>query len=136
MGRAFEYADGVGGRRRAAVIRAATGDDVIIGEQELRHAMRHFTLPRDLVLSLITRMRANRASTGCSTVSRTGVTCSRSSSSRRPAHSSQACTPRDAAFGRRTAGSGRCCHEEVTNLVPSLLRLRTPVDLLARWPLR
>ena len=43
MGRAFEYADGVGGRRRAAVIRAATGDDVIIGEQELRHAMRHFT---------------------------------------------------------------------------------------------
>src|SRR5438094_3018374 len=59
MGRAFEYADGVGGRRRAAVIRAATGDDVIIGEQELRHAMRHFTLPRDLVLSLITRVLAN-----------------------------------------------------------------------------
>src|SRR5437773_6110002 len=41
MGRASEYADGVGGRRRAAVIRAATGDDVIIGEQELRHAPLH-----------------------------------------------------------------------------------------------
>ena len=56
---AFAYADRVGGRRRAAVIRAVTGDDVIIGEAELRHAMRHFTLPRDLVLSLISRVLEN-----------------------------------------------------------------------------
>ena len=44
------------GRRRAAVIRAATGDDVVVGEAELRHAMRHFPLPRDLVLVLIARV--------------------------------------------------------------------------------
>ena len=56
---AFAYADRVGGRRRAAVIRAVTGDDVIIGEAELRHAMRHFTLPRDLALSLISRVLEN-----------------------------------------------------------------------------
>jgi hypothetical protein len=43
-------------RKRAAVIRAATGDDVIVGEAELRHAMRHFTLPRDLALALIERI--------------------------------------------------------------------------------
>ena len=43
-------------RKRAAIIRAATGDDVIVGEAELRHAMRHFTLPRDLVLALIERI--------------------------------------------------------------------------------
>jgi len=43
-------------RKRAAIIRAATGDDVIVGEAELRHAMRHFTLPRDLVLALIQRI--------------------------------------------------------------------------------
>jgi len=50
------YAEGVEGRKRAAVIRAATADDVIVGEAELRHAMRHFALPRDLVLTLITRV--------------------------------------------------------------------------------
>ena len=43
-------------RKRAAIIRAATGDDVIVGETELIHAMRHFTLPRDLVLALIERI--------------------------------------------------------------------------------
>jgi len=43
-------------QKHAAVIRAATGDDVIVGEAELRHAMRHFTLPRDLVLALIERI--------------------------------------------------------------------------------
>ncbi len=40
----------------AAVVRAATGVDVFVGEAELTHAMRHFTLPRDLVLALITRV--------------------------------------------------------------------------------
>lgn len=44
------------GRKRAAIIKAATGDEVIVGEAELRHAMRHFTLPRDLVLDLIARV--------------------------------------------------------------------------------
>ena len=43
-------------RKRAAVVRAATGGEVIIGEAELRHAMNHFTLPRDLVLALIVRV--------------------------------------------------------------------------------
>jgi len=43
-------------RKRAAVIKAVTGDEVIVGEAELRHAMRHFTLPRDLVLDLIVRV--------------------------------------------------------------------------------
>lgn len=43
-------------RRRAAVVRAATGDEVFVGEDELRHAMRHFILPRDLVLTLIERV--------------------------------------------------------------------------------
>ena len=33
-----------------------TGDDVIVGEAELKHAMRHFTIPRDLVLALIQRI--------------------------------------------------------------------------------
>jgi hypothetical protein len=46
-------------RRRAAVVKAATGNDVIIGEAELRHAMQHFALPRDLVLSLIRRVLEN-----------------------------------------------------------------------------
>jgi len=46
-------------RKRAAVIKAATGDDVIVGEAELKHAMRHFTLPRDLVLALIERILAH-----------------------------------------------------------------------------
>lgn len=47
---------GVEGREQAAVVKAATGTNVIVGEAELRHAMRHFTLPRDLVLSLIRRV--------------------------------------------------------------------------------
>jgi hypothetical protein len=46
-------------RKRAAVIRAATGDDVLIREAELQHAMRHFPLPRDLVLVLIARVLEN-----------------------------------------------------------------------------
>ena len=52
----MRYAGSVEGRKRAAVIRAATADDVIVGEVELRHAMRHFALPRDLVLTLIARV--------------------------------------------------------------------------------
>ena len=52
----MRYGASVDGRRRAAVIRAATGDEVIIGEVELRHAMSHFTLPRDIVLALIVRV--------------------------------------------------------------------------------
>src|SRR5207253_7530150 len=70
MGRAFEYADGAGGRRRAAVIRAATGEDgrYLLAVVKLTPAGAFFA--------------------------------------------SMYCTPRDAAFGRRTAGSGRCCHEE------------------------
>jgi hypothetical protein len=47
---------GVAVRKRAAVVHAATGDEVIIREAELRHAMSHFTLPRDLVLTLIVRV--------------------------------------------------------------------------------
>jgi len=43
-------------RKVAAVIRAATGDDVYVGEGELRHAARHFLLPRDLLLQLVTRV--------------------------------------------------------------------------------
>ena len=43
-------------RKVAAVIRAATGDDVCVGEAELRHAARHFLLPRDLLLQLVTRI--------------------------------------------------------------------------------
>ena len=52
----MRYGRAVAGRMRAVVVRAATGDDVIIGEAELRHAMNHFVLPRDLVLALIVRV--------------------------------------------------------------------------------
>jgi hypothetical protein len=44
------------GRKRAAVVRAVTGENVIVGEAELHHAMRHFPIPRDLVLLLIRRV--------------------------------------------------------------------------------
>ena len=43
-------------RKVAAVIRAVTGDDVQVGEEELRPAARHFLLPRDLLLHLVTRV--------------------------------------------------------------------------------
>lgn len=43
-------------RKRAAVVKAITGDEVIVGEAELVHAMRHLTLPRDLILALIVRV--------------------------------------------------------------------------------
>jgi hypothetical protein len=43
-------------RRLAAVVPSATGDDVQVGEAELRHAARHFLLPRDLLLQLVTRV--------------------------------------------------------------------------------
>lgn len=43
-------------RKPAGVVEAATGDTVVIGEAELRHAMRHFPVPRDLVLALIQRV--------------------------------------------------------------------------------
>ena len=43
-------------RKVAAVVRAATGDDVQVGEAELRHAARHFLLPRDLLLQLVARV--------------------------------------------------------------------------------
>jgi hypothetical protein len=52
----LRYGCAVAARKRAAVVRAATGDEVIIGEAELRHAMSHFTLPRDIVLALIIRV--------------------------------------------------------------------------------
>jgi hypothetical protein len=43
-------------RKLAALVRSATGDDVQVGEAELRHAARHFLLPRDLLLQLVTRV--------------------------------------------------------------------------------
>jgi len=43
-------------RRVAASVKAITGEEIVIGEAELIHAMRHFTLPRDLLLELIKRV--------------------------------------------------------------------------------
>ncbi len=45
-------------RRIAAIITAITGDRIIIGEEELAHAMKeHFSmLPRDILLELIERI--------------------------------------------------------------------------------
>ena len=43
-------------RRIVASVKAITGERVVIGEAELAHAMRHFTLPRDLLIELIKRV--------------------------------------------------------------------------------
>ncbi|MBS0649399.1 MAG: hypothetical protein JSS10_09295 [Verrucomicrobia bacterium] len=45
-------------RRIAAIITAITGDRIIIGEDELKHAMEeHFSmLPTDMILELIERV--------------------------------------------------------------------------------
>lgn len=43
-------------RRIVASVKAVTGEKVSIGEAELVHAMRHFTLPRDLLIELVKRV--------------------------------------------------------------------------------
>ena len=53
---AMGYRSPVAGRKRVGVVKAAIGIEVVVGEAELGHAMRHFTLPRDLVFALITRV--------------------------------------------------------------------------------
>jgi hypothetical protein len=40
----------------AAIITAITGDRIIVGEEELIHAMRHFFLPKDIFLELLERV--------------------------------------------------------------------------------
>ncbi len=41
-------------RKIVCVISAATGDLVIVGEDELQHAARHFVLPRSILVELLT----------------------------------------------------------------------------------
>ncbi len=43
-------------REIATVITAITGDRVIVGKQELEHAMLHFILPEDIFLELLERV--------------------------------------------------------------------------------
>lgn len=43
-------------RHIVAVITAATGDRVVVTEEELIHGLRHFTLPRDIFLELLERI--------------------------------------------------------------------------------
>lgn len=43
-------------RQIATSVKAITRESVMIGEAELTHAMRHFTLPRDLLIELIKRV--------------------------------------------------------------------------------
>jgi len=45
-----------GKREIVAVITAITGERVIVGKEELRHALRHFLLPEDIFLELLERV--------------------------------------------------------------------------------
>lgn len=137
----------VAGRKQAAIVRAATGDDVVIGETELQHAMRHFPVPRDLVLALIARVLEH-------------PTVVLADDEREPHEyrlfyglddgryllavvkltpagpSSQACIQPAAVSDRRIVASERCFHEEGDGFVQAFLGVRSPLGLLARRPLR
>ena len=43
-------------RHISAIITAVTGDRVIVGKEELLHAMKHFVLPEDIFLELLERI--------------------------------------------------------------------------------
>lgn len=46
----------MGHRKIVAVITAITGDRVIVGFHEMKHAMRHFCLPQDIFLELLEKI--------------------------------------------------------------------------------